>query len=129
MAPKRHPRSLEDWVSNKFGHRLFSIFFKTYTEKVWGMSTKDLSADWAAQRIKGLSLFSAIKNALLPHKTKRGGEGIKTLIDEFRYPRRGPGELWERTAAIIGHRGYPVMSGPEVTRFPNVCTHIPSLSP
>ena len=114
IAPKRDPRSLEDWVSNQFGHRLFSIFFKTYTEKVWGMSTKDLSADWAAQRIKGLSLFSAIKNALLPHKTKRGGEVIKTLIDEFRYPRRGPGELWERTAAIIGQRGYPVMMGQEI---------------
>ncbi|GAC1343702.1 MAG: hypothetical protein NVSMB27_03840 [Ktedonobacteraceae bacterium] len=101
-------------MTNQFGHRLFKIFFKTYTEKVWGMSTKALSADWAAQRIKGLNLLEAIKNALLPQKPKKEGAVIKTLIDEFRYPRRGPGELWERTAAIIGQRGYPVMMGQEV---------------
>src|SRR5258708_7913287 len=113
IAPKRDPRSLEDWVSNQFGNRLFSIFFKTYTEKVWGMSTKELSADWAAQRIKGLNLLEAIKNALLPQKPKKGAEVITTLIDEFRYPRRGPGELWERAAEIIGQRGYPVVMGEE----------------
>src|SRR5438034_359042 len=74
IAPHQHPKSLEDWATNQFGKRLFSIFFKTYTEKVWGMSTKELSADWAAQRIKGLSLFEAIKNAVLPQKTKKGGD-------------------------------------------------------
>jgi protoporphyrinogen oxidase len=114
LFPHRHPRSLEDWVTNQFGKRLFKIFFKTYTEKVWGMSTKELSADWAAQRIKGLSLLEAIKNAVLPQKNKKGGEVIKTLIDEFRYPRRGPGELWERVAAILDQQGYPVMMGKEV---------------
>jgi protoporphyrinogen oxidase len=114
LFPHRHPRNLQDWVTNQFGQRLFKIFFKTYTEKVWGMSTKELSADWAAQRIKGLSLLSAIKNAVLPQKNTKGGEVIKTLIDEFRYPRRGPGELWERVAAIIDQRGYAVMMGREV---------------
>lgn len=115
LAPTRNPRNLEEWVTNQFGKRLFQIFFKTYTEKVWGISTTELSADWAAQRIKGLSLSSAIKNALLPNKkTKKGGEVIKTLIDEFRYPRRGPGELWERTASIIGKHGYPVKMGKEI---------------
>ncbi len=114
VAPNRHPKSFEDWVTNQFGKRLCNIFFKTYTEKVWGMSTKELSADWAAQRIKGLNLLEAIKNALLPQKPKKGGEVIKTLIDEFRYPRRGPGELWERVAAIIGQRGHPVMLGKEI---------------
>ncbi|MEO9028734.1 MAG: NAD(P)/FAD-dependent oxidoreductase [Ktedonobacteraceae bacterium] len=114
IAPTRDPKNLEDWVTNQFGKRLFSIFFKTYTEKVWGISTKELSADWAAQRIKGLSLFSAIKSAILPQKNKKGGEVIKTLIDEFRYPRRGPGELWERTAKVIGQRGYPVAMGKEI---------------
>jgi protoporphyrinogen oxidase len=114
IAPNRHPRSLEDWVTNQFGKRLFEIFFKTYTEKVWGMSTKELSADWAAQRIKGLSLLEAIKNAVLPQKSKKGGAVIKTLIDEFRYPRCGPGELWERAAATISQQGYPVMMGKEV---------------
>ena len=115
LAPTRNPRNLEEWVTNQFGKRLFQIFFKTYTEKVWGISTTELSADWAAQRIKGLNLSSAIKNALLPNKkTKKGGEVIKTLIDEFRYPRRGPGELWERTASIIGKHGYPVKMGKEI---------------
>lgn len=114
IAPRRNPKSLEDWVTNQFGERLFKIFFKTYTEKVWGMSTKELSADWAAQRIKGLNLPEAIKNALFPKKEKKGGEIIKTLIDEFRYPRRGPGELWERAAATIGQQGYPVMMGREI---------------
>jgi protoporphyrinogen oxidase len=114
LFPTRNPQSLEEWVTNQFGHRLFSIFFKTYTEKVWGISTKELSADWAAQRIKGLSLSEAIKNALLPKRNKSGGAVIKTLIDEFRYPRRGPGELWERTAALIGERGYPVLMDQEV---------------
>ncbi len=66
--PVANPRSFEDWVSNQFGKRLFNIFFKTYTEKVWGMSCKEISADWAAQRIKGLSLKTAILNALLPEE-------------------------------------------------------------
>src|SRR5204862_66393 len=96
MRPIIKPRSFEDWVTNQFGKRLFNIFFKTYTEKVWGMSCKEISADWAAQRIKGLSLTTAIWNALWPKK-KGGGKGkvIKSLIDTFRYPRRGPGMMWE----------------------------------
>lgn len=114
IAPTRRPKTLEEWVTNQFGKRLFNIFFKTYTEKVWGISTKELSADWAAQRIKGLNLLEAIKNALLPQKSKKDGAVIKTLIDEFRYPRRGPGELWERAAEIIGQQGYPVLMGREV---------------
>src|SRR6266571_709460 len=68
LLPVRNPKNFEDWVSNQFGKRLFSIFFKSYTEKVWGMSCKDISADWAAQRIKGLSLGCAIKNALFKPK-------------------------------------------------------------
>ena len=70
IHPVKSPRNLEEWVSNQFGHRLFSIFFKTYTEKVWGMSTKELSADWAAQRIKGLNLSEAIKGTYSPLSTK-----------------------------------------------------------
>ncbi|HKS69273.1 MAG TPA: NAD(P)/FAD-dependent oxidoreductase, partial [Ktedonobacterales bacterium] len=96
LHPVKHPQTLEDWVSNQFGHRLFSIFFETYNEKVWGVSAKEVSADWAAQRIKGLNMREAIKSALLPHKksTSRGAV-IKTLIDQFRYPRYGPGQMWE----------------------------------
>jgi protoporphyrinogen oxidase len=94
--PVREPRNFEDWVSNQFGKRLFNTFFKSYTEKVWGMSCKEISADWAAQRIQGLSLGSAIKNALLPQRYNGDRtKVIKTLINSFRYPRKGPGMMWE----------------------------------
>src|SRR4030081_450808 len=91
LFPVSDPRNFEDWVSNQFGKRLFNTFFKSYTEKVWEMSCKEISADWAAQRIKGLSLKTAILNALWKPKPKNKGEVIKTLIDSFRYPRKGPG--------------------------------------
>src|SRR5260221_12538427 len=96
--------------------RLFSIFFKTYTEKVWGISLKELSADWAAQRIKGLDLGQAIKSALLPKRKspKRRGAVITTLIDEFRYPRLGPGQMWERVSQTLAAQGYPVLLDQEV---------------
>jgi protoporphyrinogen oxidase len=100
LFPRRPEKSLEDWVSNRFGRKLFKIFFKTYTEKVWGIPTSELSADWAAQRIKGLSLSKAVLNAF---RGKGGSEGpvIKTLIDTFSYPRLGPGQMWEKTAADL----------------------------
>jgi len=92
--PIEPERSFADWITNRFGRRLFTIFFKGYTEKVWGMSCDDISADWAAQRIKGLSLTGAVREALFRRKPG-DGEIIKTLIDEFRYPRLGPGQMWE----------------------------------
>ena len=96
LFPKKNPLSFEDWVSNQFGKRLYRIFFKTYTEKVWGISCKEISADWAAQRIKGLSMSSAIKNALFPQKNAEDKDAIiKTLIDTFRYPKYGPGQMWK----------------------------------
>ena len=115
--PIRPARSFEDWVTNQFGSRLFNIFFKTYTEKVWGMSCKEISADWAAQRIKGLSLMTAVMNALLPRRKKQGDRGavIKTLIDSFRYPRRGPGMMWEACAAKIKEQGGEISLGRKVT--------------
>ncbi len=95
IFPIKNPQNVEDWVSNQFGKRLYSIFFKTYTEKVWGISCRDISADWAAQRIKGLSLTSAIKNALFKPRLTNKNAIIKTLIDSFRYPKKGPGMMWE----------------------------------
>ena len=92
-------------VRNQFGERLFSIFFKTYTEKVWGMSCDEISADWAAQRIKGLSLMGAVVDGLRRSLklTKKPGavssDTAKSLIESFRYPRRGPGMMWEAAAA------------------------------
>jgi len=100
VFPVKNPANFEDWVVNQFGRRLFNIFFKTYTEKVWGIPCKEISADWAAQRIKGLSLSSAIWNALFkPKAGKNKGKVIKTLIDSFRYPKYGPGMMWETCAA------------------------------
>ena len=116
--PIRNPRSLEDWVRNQFGWRLFSIFFKTYTEKVWGISTKELSADWAAQRIKSLDLWLVLKSALMPRRrpTNRS-DVVTTLIDRFRYPRFGPGQMWERVAEIRRKKGRPVLHGRTVDRI------------
>ena len=116
LRPVPAPATFHQWVRNNFGERLFSIFFKTYTEKVWGMSCDAISADWAAQRIKGLSLSSALLDALkrslgLGRRGGSGGEGepagetIKTLIQSFRYPRKGPGMMWEAAAAKIAARG------------------------
>jgi protoporphyrinogen oxidase len=113
--PVKNPRSFEDWVVNQFGRRLFGIFFKTYTEKVWGMDCKEISADWAAQRIKGLSLASAVKNALFPPKqSKDKTKVIKTLIDSFRYPRLGPGMMWEECAKRVTEMGGEVRLGRHV---------------
>jgi protoporphyrinogen oxidase len=118
LFPVNNPKNFEDWVSNQFGKRLFNIFFKTYTEKVWGMSCKEISADWAAQRIKGLSLWSAIWNALFkPAKPQAGADKskvIKTLIDTFRYPRRGPGMMWDAAAAKIEGMGGNIEMGMKV---------------
>ena len=105
MFPSKNEKSFEDWVSNRFGKRLFNIFFKTYTEKVWGIPCSEISADWAAQRIKGLSLIATIKNALLSSQSTGKGDIIKTLIDAFDYPEKGPGQMWEMVAEKIQRNG------------------------
>jgi len=115
LNPTPNPQTFEDWVVNQFGERLFRIFFKTYTEKVWGMSCQEISADWAAQRIKGLSLGSALKHALLPQsKSKDRKTVVKTLIDTFRYPRLGPGMMWEAFAHRVDLQGGEVRLGGRV---------------
>src|SRR5262249_47773059 len=100
--------------TNQFGARLFNIFFKTYTEKVWGMTCREISADWAAQRIKGLSLKTAIWNAVFRQKPKDRGKVIKTLIDTFRYPRKGPGMMWEACADKVKAMGGVIKMGQRV---------------
>ena len=116
LRPSPNPKSFEDWVVNQFGERLFRIFFKTYTEKVWGMSCREISADWAAQRIRGLSLGSAIKHALLPQRRpKDRSKVVKTLIDTFQYPRQGPGMMWERWAQRVRAMDGEVLLGRKVT--------------
>ena len=113
LRPIPEPKNFEEWITNQFGSRLFSIFFRTYTEKVWGMKCTEISADWAAQRIKGLSMGKAILNAVMPRRG--GGEVIKTLIDSFRYPRRGPGMMWEATAHAVAAAGGRVEMDRELT--------------
>jgi protoporphyrinogen oxidase len=116
ISPTPNPKTFQDWVVNQFGERLFRIFFKTYTEKVWGMNCSEISADWAAQRIKGLSLGSAIKHAILPNrKPKDRTQVVKTLIDTFRYPRLGPGMMWELCTQKIQALGGEVRLGHRVT--------------
>lgn len=105
LFPVKKERSFEDWICNRFGRRLYETFFKTYTEKVWGIPCDEISADWAAQRIKGLSLISTLKNALLTTQPKVKSEVIKTLIDSFDYPEKGPGQMWEMVAHTIQQNG------------------------
>jgi len=117
FTPALPEETFDQWVSNRFGRRLFEIFFKTYTEKVWGIPCNEILAEWAAQRIRGLSLFSAIKSALLPQSNRSPMTIIKTLVDEFDYPERGPGMLWERVAEIVQGRGAEVRLGARVERI------------
>ncbi|MEE2697902.1 MAG: FAD-dependent oxidoreductase, partial [Actinomycetota bacterium] len=93
IRPPADQSTFEGWTASRFGWRLYRTFFKTYTEKVWGVPGDQLRADWAAQRIKNLSLFSAVLNSLLP---RRNQKDITSLIEEFEYPRYGPGMMWER---------------------------------
>ena len=109
LFPIRDVTSFEDWTTNQFGERLYSIFFKTYTEKVWGMPCDEMSADWAAQRIKGLSLWSAVtdglKRSLGLNRRPNDGQAVKTLLETFRYPRLGPGMMWEAARDRIAASG------------------------
>jgi protoporphyrinogen oxidase len=105
--------SFEDWVSNRFGRRLFELFFKSYTEKLWGVPTTEIRAEWAAQRIKGLSFFSAAKAAFFGNK----GNKVKSLISEFHYPRFGPGQMWEAMSDAIEDDGGEVRTDAPVERL------------
>lgn len=113
--PNKDVRSFEDWVVNQFGHKLYSIFFKTYTEKVWGMPCDTMSADWAAQRIKGLSLGKAVmdgfRRSLGLNKRPNDGMATKTLLEHFRYPRLGPGMMWEAARDHVVKDGNQVLMG------------------
>jgi protoporphyrinogen oxidase len=112
LFPYRREDTFEQWVTNRFGKRLFQTFFKTYTEKVWGISCSELNAEWAAQRIKDLSLKTALLSMFLkPKKT------IKTLIEQFDYPRRGPGMMWNAVKDEIERQDGVVRLNCEVVRI------------
>jgi protoporphyrinogen oxidase len=119
VRPVAQPRTFHQWVRNQFGERLFQIFFKTYTEKVWGMSCDEISADWAAQRINGLDLATAVLNALtrslrLRPKASPGAATVKTLIESFQYPRKGPGMMWQAASRKICALGGRILMGHEL---------------
>ncbi|MFQ5611699.1 MAG: NAD(P)/FAD-dependent oxidoreductase [Anaerolineae bacterium] len=113
LFPYREEENFEQWVSNRFGRRLYQMFFKTYTEKVWGIPCREIKAEWAAQRIMGLSLPVAVRNALLRPRNQT----VKTLIDEFLYPRRGPGMLWEKVQRLVEAQGHQVLVNHDVVRL------------
>jgi protoporphyrinogen oxidase len=112
IAPHRPEETFEQWVTNRFGRRLFLTFFKAYTEKVWGISCSELKAEWAAQRIKDLSLTTALLHMVLRSRGK-----IKTLIEEFDYPRLGPGMMWRAVAEQVQARGGAVHLDCDVVRI------------
>ncbi|MBW3574603.1 MAG: NAD(P)/FAD-dependent oxidoreductase [Actinobacteria bacterium] len=113
VHPPADQTNLAGWVSARFGRRLYGIFFKTYNEKLWGVSAEEISADWAAQRIKNLSLMGAVMNAVLP---KRNQTEITSLIEEFQYPKYGPGMMWERATEKVLAGGTDVVMQTKVTK-------------
>ena len=124
VRPIAPARTFHEWVRNQFGERLFQIFFKTYTEKVWGMSCDEISADWAAQRIKGLDLTTAVLDGLKRSlrfgrkpAASEGGETVKTLIESFQYPRKGPGMMWDAAAKKIRDQGGRLLLGRELVKL------------
>ncbi len=121
LRPRGGERSFEEWVSNRFGDRLFDIFFRSYTEKVWGIPTSEIGADWAAQRIKNMELSTAVRQALsrplkqaLGGRRAEGAEVVSSLIEEFYYPPHGPGEMYDAMRDKVGTLGGEVRMRHEV---------------
>jgi len=120
INPPKKQDNFEDWVAARFGWRLYNIFFKTYTEKVWGIEANKIGADWAAQRIKNLSLFKAILNSL---NINRSGEIITTLIDEFKYPKYGPGMMWETAYKKLIEKNHEIKLKTKVSKITKKTNH------
>jgi protoporphyrinogen oxidase len=114
VRPPKDQTTLEGWIVARFGWRLYKHFFKTYNEKLWGVPVNKLPADFAAQRIKNLSLSSAVMNAVLP---KRNQKDITSLIEEFQYPKYGPGMMWERCRDLVEAKGCTVVMRSRVVRI------------
>lgn len=122
LIPSPQPDNFEDWAIDCFGERLYKTFFKTYTEKVWGIPCKKIQADWAAQRIQGMSLKRAVLNALF------GSQNAKSLIKEFDYPILGPGMMWERCQELVEEKGSPVFLNTSVVQVQREGTQIKSIT-
>ena len=127
LFPTRPVRTFEQWISNRFGGRLYRTFFKSYTEKVWGIPCSQISAEWAEQRIRGLSFKTTLKHALRQNSIRRGEEVIKTLIHQFHYPRFGPGMMWERVAKKVTGGACTMELNAEVTNLEVSATGVESV--
>jgi protoporphyrinogen oxidase len=114
IRPPKDQTNYEGWLVARFGWRLYRALFKTYTEKLWGVPVSEMPADWAAQRVKGLTLGNAIVNALLP---KRNQKNITSLIEEFQYPKYGPGMMWEACRDKVIEQGSKVILETSVTKI------------
>jgi protoporphyrinogen oxidase len=123
LFPRKVEKSLEDFLINRFGRQLYLTFFKSYTEKVWGVPCEQISAEWGAQRIKGLSLTTAILHFVKKAFTRSRNQAIQqkgtetSLIEKFLYPKYGPGQLWEHAADLIRNQGGEILLGWRATRL------------
>jgi protoporphyrinogen oxidase len=119
IKPPKDQKNIEGFIAGRFGWRLYRTFFKTYTEKLWGVPCTEIQADWGAQRIKNLSLFRAVREALMPKSLKRNRDKSKqvtSLIDEFNYPKYGPGQMWEKCTELVTAKGTKVVFSSNVTK-------------
>jgi protoporphyrinogen oxidase len=118
LNPNFEAETFEEWVTDSFGERLYQTFFKTYTEKVWGIPCSQIRADWAAQRIQNMSLRQVVMNAVF------GSQNAKSLIKTFDYPRLGPGMMWERCQELLEAKGSPVHLNTEIVRVEHQGTFV-----
>ena len=114
LRPAGEARTFEQWVTARFGRRLFEIFFETYTEKVWGIPCSEIDAEWASQRLRNLDFATLVKSMLF--RSGHGGE-VASLVEQFHYPRYGPGQMWERCAARLGSQGADLRMNEPVVRI------------
>lgn len=121
LFPIKHEKNLEEFFINRFGYELYHTFFKSYTEKVWGVPCTQISAEWGAQRIKGVSIAKSIAHfckSLLPRTTDLAQKNTETsLIEQFLYPKYGPGHLWEEVARKIKEMGGIILTNTEVCQL------------
>ena len=123
LQPHEQEENFEQWVTNRFGWRLYETFFKTYTEKVWGISCREIQADWAAQRIKGLNLKSVLRDAILGESRQK----VKALVRQFHYPVEGPGMMWESMQKQVERRGGRVLLNSEAVRIRHAANAVDAL--
>ncbi len=124
MIFKRKENSLEDFYVNRFGKKLYSMFFEYYTENLWGRHPSEIDPSWGAQRVKGVSILAVLKNAFRKKSGKTGGKVETSLIEEFSYPKLGPGQLWDVTAEEVKNLGGTIIMNAKVVKIRKEGNHI-----